>query len=218
MKRRHLLKLGAGAAASLVSLNAMGSTSEICAAQRLTAPQPAGPFYPVVDQVDKDADLIIVENSKQVASGEIVIVQGVVSDQNCIPVAGVLVEIWQACKSGRYNHPSDTNTAELDPNFQYWGKAVTDANGVYKFRTIIPGAYPNDPTWMRPPHIHFKLSKRGYMELITQMYFAGQALNQKDLILKRLKANQQKDVIVDFKKTSNQPHPVGQFDIQIEKI
>ncbi|GIS84434.1 MAG: hypothetical protein CM1200mP16_07340 [Nitrospina sp.] len=52
------------------------------------------------------------------------------------PVEGALVEIWQACSTGKYNHPSDSNKARLDPNFQYWGKAVTNEKGLYAFKTI----------------------------------------------------------------------------------
>src|SRR2546430_3692171 len=55
----------------------------------------------------------------------------------------ILVEIWQASASGRYTHPDDrNNAAPLDPNFQGWGKAVTDQEGHYLFKTILPGQYP----------------------------------------------------------------------------
>ncbi len=217
MNRRNLLKLGSGAAATLVSLNTLGATGAVCV-RRLTPDQPEGPFYPVVDQVDVDADLIQLQNSHPLAQGQIIIVEGHLTDQHCKPVAGALVEIWQACHSGRYNHPSDPNTAELDPNFQYWGKSITDANGFYRFRTILPGAYPADTDWMRPPHIHFKISKKRYMELITQMYFSGDALNEADLILSRLTPAQQKDVVVELKNRADLQHPVGVFDIKIEKV
>ena len=128
------------------------------------------------------------------------------------------MEIWQACESGKYNHPSDPNTAPLDPNFQYWGKAVSDNEGRYRFRTIVPGAYPADTGWVRPPHIHFKIARLGYVELITQMYFSGESLNGKDLILQRLKKYDQAKVIVEFKPVADVPHSVGVFNIQIEKI
>ena len=147
-----------------------------------------------------------------------IIVKGQVTDQNCNPVKGVLVEIWQACASGKYNHPSDPNTAPIDPNFQYWGKSVTDDQGRYKFRTILPGAYPADTDWMRPPHIHFKISRVGYKELITQMYFAGQELNGQDLILQDLSQDEQEKVIVPLKNEAGQAHPVGEFNIQIRKL
>lgn len=212
-----MLKIGAGSMAALFGAKAVASGAEVCI-RALTPRQPEGPFYPVVDQVDTNADLVVMAGKNQMARGEIIIVQGQVTDQKCNPVQGVLVEIWQACHTGRYNHHADPNTAELDPNFQYWGKSVTDANGYYRFRTILPGAYPADETWVRPPHIHFKISKLGYIELITQMYFAGDALNSQDLILKRLSAEQQKRVVVELKSQDGLPHPAGQFDIQIEKL
>ena len=213
MKRRSLLKLtGAGllAATTLTSLTA----------QALTPKQPEGPFYPVQDQLDKDSDLINIQGSNQTALGQVIIVEGVVTNQRNELVAGALVEIWQACESGKYDHPSDPNTAPLDPNFQYWGKSVTNAEGKYKFRTIVPGEYLADANinWVRPPHIHFKISKKGYIELITQMYFFGNELNDKDLILKRLPKAQQNELIVKLENKATEQHPVGKFNIQIEKL
>lgn len=210
MNRRSLVKN------SIVAFSGAMLAANILEAK--TPAQPEGPFYPIVDQIDKDADLIRVEGKTQIAKGEIVIVSGRVIDQHNHPVANARVEIWQACESGKYDHPSDPNTAPLDPNFQYWGIAQTNTNGDYKFRTIIPGAYPAGDTWVRPPHIHFKISALGYLELITQMYFAGDKLNDKDLILKRLSQSDQNKVIVNFAKEESMPHPVGVFNIEIEKI
>lgn len=218
MNRRGLLKMSLASAGALLVVNpkAVAAAAGLCEAA-LTPKQTKGPFYPVFDQLDKDADLILVKGATEPAKGEVVLVEGVVTDQFCEPVAGVLVEIWQACATGRYNHPSDPNTAELDPNFQYWGKAITDANGAYRFRTLIPGSYQADVNWRRPPHIHFKVSRLGYRELITQMYFAGDQLNDIDLILQDLDHADQEKVIVDFKQTGA-AHPVGVFNIQIQKI
>ncbi len=216
-ERRNFIILGSLAAAT----QAFAQLKGVCAP---IVQQPEGPFYPVKDQVDKDNDLIIVKGARAQAAGQIILVQGNVTDQNCQPVAGVLVEIWQACATGKYNHPSDPNTAKLDPNFQYWGKAVTDAKGVYGFRTIVPGAYPADKTWMRPPHIHFKVQKLGYHELITQMYFAGAKYNETDLILKRLPLAEQKRVVVPLQQApgytlpNGLPMPVANFNIAIAKV
>jgi protocatechuate 3,4-dioxygenase, beta subunit len=217
MNRRKLLCTGFLTSAALLALPRLAEAKNQCV-QGKTPDQTEGPFYPIVDQVDKDADLVIVQGSTEIAEGNIVIVQGVLTDQHCLPVENALVEIWQACKTGRYNHPSDPNTAALDPNFQYWGKAITDKNGFYRFRTITPGSYPADTDWMRPPHIHFKVSRLGYIELITQMYFSGEALNDKDLILRRLKKSDQEKVIIPFQSQIGIPHPTGVFNIQIEKI
>lgn len=182
----------------------------------ITPRQTEGPFYPVKDQPDKDSDLTYVNGKSAQALGERIIVQGVVNDQNCNPVSGVLVEIWQACASGRYNHPQDTNPAPLDPNFQYWGKAITNSKGEYSFKTIIPGQYPADVDWVRPPHIHFKLAKLGYHELITQMYFEGHQLNSKDRILQDLSASAQKQVTIPLI-TGKQGERSARFDITIRR-
>jgi hypothetical protein len=48
----------------------------------------------------------------------------------------------------------------------------SDANGLYAFETILPGAYLNGNQY-RPKHIHFRVNKPGFPELITQLYFAG---------------------------------------------
>jgi protocatechuate 3,4-dioxygenase beta subunit len=107
------------------------------------------------------------------ASGEVIYVQGRVLDTDCRPVAGALVEIWQANRWGRYDHEKDAgNPRPLDPNFQSWAEMLTDAEGRYRFKTIKPGSYPAEGDWIRPPHIHFKIARRGYHELVTQMYFA----------------------------------------------
>lgn len=206
--RRQLLQKGLLASAALFAVPA----------KALTPRQPEGPFYPVVDQVDTDADLIMVKGASHIAEGKIIIVEGKLTDQFNAPVAGVLVEIWQACETGKYNHPSDPNTAALDPFFQYWGKAVTNQEGHYRFRTIVPGDYPADTDWMRPPHIHFKVSKRGYMELITQMYFAGEVYNSTDKILQQLPKTEQQKLIVELREVEGLAHPVGEFNIQVRKL
>lgn len=218
MKRRELIRNGLLSSLSVFAFARAVKAEDVMCVNGLTPKQVKGPFYPIVDQVDKDGDLVYVKGSSTQALGEIVIVEGIVTDQNCTPVKNALVEIWQACHTGKYNHEADPNTAELDPNFQYWGKAITDEKGFYRFRTIIPGAYPADVGWDRPPHIHFKISALRHRELITQMYFAGNDLNAKDLILQDLSAEDQEKVIVSFKDSADQPHPVGQFNIQIRKL
>jgi protocatechuate 3,4-dioxygenase, beta subunit len=216
MKRRELIRNSLITSLSLIALPKAATASELVCKPGLTPKQAKGPFYPVDPQLDTDADLVQLLGSQAPAKGEVVIIEGVVTNQLCQPVNAALVEIWQACATGKYNHPSDPNTAELDPNFQYWGKAVTDQHGRYRFRTIVPGAYPAADGWIRPPHIHFKISRLGYQELITQMYFAGQELNNQDLILQDLDHADQEKVIVNLK--AGQDFPVGQFNIQIKKL
>ena len=194
--------LGIGAASTLLGK----ALAEECS---LTPPQTEGPFYPIQDQKDKDSDLTFIQGRREKAKGQIIFVMGTVKDENCKPVDGVLVEIWQACESGRYNHAGDPNQAPLDPNFQYWGLSISDNQGRYQFKTIIPGNYPASPGWIRPSHIHFKVQKRAFHELTTQMYFEGNIYNAKDKILASLPPNERSKVIVKLE----EPDPIDKFPI-----
>jgi protocatechuate 3,4-dioxygenase beta subunit len=137
-------------------------------------------------------------------------------DEKLQPIAGALIDIWQANKHGRYHHEDDPNPAPLDTNFQGWGQIKSDAQGRYVFKTVIPGAYPVSQSWWRPPHIHFKVSMRGFHELTTQMYFSGHALNSKDRILQGIPDSERDKVIVEFIQGTKGDDPGskrGQFDI-----
>ena len=112
----------------------------------------------------------------QSAIGPRLIVHGKVRDQVGRPVAGALVEVWQANAGGRYRHKNEAYLAALDPNFGGCGRVITGEDGSYAFLTIRPGPYPwpNGPNDWRPSHIHFSLLARGFAQrLITQMYFEG---------------------------------------------
>lgn len=186
------------------------------AACALTPPETAGPFYPLSFPLDKDNDLTFVNSQSRSAQGEVIFVKGRVQDEACQPVPGALVEIWQACATGRYNHPDDRNPAELDPNFQYWGKVLTNEKGEYGFKTIKPGSYPVSRFWTRPPHLHFTVNSRGHSQLITQMYFAGESFNKKDRLLREHSPVEQAQCIVSFRKIKNTP--MGQFNLTLRKI
>ncbi|WP_085791367.1 protocatechuate 3,4-dioxygenase subunit beta [Roseivivax jejudonensis] len=117
--------------------------------------------------------------------GERIIVHGRVTDQSGRPVPGTLVEVWQANAGGRYRHVNDRYLAPIDPNFGGCGRALTDGDGYYRFRTVKPGAYPfrNYANSWRMAHIHFSIFGAGFAQrLITQMYFEGDPLRSQDPI------------------------------------
>ncbi|WP_340119439.1 protocatechuate 3,4-dioxygenase subunit beta [Pelagibius sp. 7325] len=117
--------------------------------------------------------------------GERIVVSGKVVDERGRPQPDMLVEVWQANAAGRYVHKVDQHNAPLDPNFFGGGRCVTDAEGVYRFTTIKPGAYPwgNHPNAWRPNHIHFSLFGPSIAtRLVTQMYFPGDPLLDLDPI------------------------------------
>lgn len=155
-------------------------------AMAATPAQPEGPFHPV----NRDADLTRLTPSSPQAKGQVLYLSGEVVDEAGRPLSGAIVEVWQAAANGRYNHPTDPNPQPIDPNFQYWARLVTDAAGRYRFKTIKPGAYPNDPTWTRPSHIHLRVMRRGYHELTTQMYFEPENEDDRELLEKDHLLNQ----------------------------
>jgi protocatechuate 3,4-dioxygenase beta subunit len=117
--------------------------------------------------------------------GERIILHGRVMDEDGRAVPGTLVEIWQANAAGRYAHGVDNHDAPLDPNFSGTGRAFTDAEGRYRFITIMPGRYPfgNHYNAWRPAHIHFSLLGPNFLtRLVTQMYFPGDPLQAFDPI------------------------------------
>lgn len=148
----------------------------------ITPSQGKGPFYPVKKPLDQDADLTVIAGSSKQAEGRVVYLMGRVLNNNGEPIEGAHVEVWQANAYGRYSHPYDSSSAKLDPNFEGFSAQLTDSRGRYRLKTIKPGAYQVSGNWTRPPHIHFSVRGRS-RQLITQMYFENEPLNEFDRLL-----------------------------------
>jgi hydroxyquinol 1,2-dioxygenase len=94
------------------------------------------------------------------------------------PIAGALVDVWQADEAGFY----DAQYADND-QMRARGTLQTDEQGRLYFRTILPVAYPipsDGPVgrmlqatgrhpW-RPAHIHFMIEAPGYEKLVTHVF------------------------------------------------
>jgi len=143
-----------------------------------------GPAYPYGDLSALDSDLTRQHAGDPI--GQRITLQGRVLDEDGRPIPQTLVEIWQANAAGRYTHARDNNRAPLDPNFSGAGRTLTDAEGRWRFVTIMPGAYPwpNHHNAWRPRHVHFSLFGPNFLtRLITQMYFPGDPLHALDPVL-----------------------------------
>jgi len=179
--------------------------SEVQAAKPVTPAQTEGPFYP-----DMDNDLTQVQGAKKKPAGKFIYVCGTVYDKEGKPVERAVVEIWQTDSNGIYNHAGDPRYPERDVSFQFFGRCVTDKKGHYTFKTIKPAAYGAREDWQRPPHIHYKVYRRGFEDLTTQLYFAGDPLNEKDGIYNNVQEKDRPSVTVDFK-------PTNQIDSNLAK-
>jgi protocatechuate 3,4-dioxygenase beta subunit len=148
-----------------------------------TPRQTAGPFYPQALPLDTDNDLVRIAGHAQEAGGTITHISGRILDGDGQPVSDAKVEIWQCDSHGRYHYVDDRNSTPLDPDFQGYGTTVSARDGGYRFRTIRPVAYPG-----RTPHIHFTISAPHGRRLVTQMYVAGEPLNERDPVLVQIRA------------------------------
>jgi protocatechuate 3,4-dioxygenase beta subunit len=113
-----------------------------------------------------------------------------VTDPSGEPVAGAILDVWQASPEGKYDI-QDPNQADMNLR----GIFRTDANGEYWFRTVKPSAYPipdDGPVGdllhatgrhpMRPAHIHFIIIMQGYERLVTHIFVEGDEYLDSDAV------------------------------------
>lgn len=156
--RRRLL---AGALAAPFATRAF-SQPLTCGQQ--TPRQTEGPFF----TPNSPSRHALVEKG---APGELrFVLAGVVLSPQCKPVAKALVDLWHADEKGEYDNQGT----------RYRGHVFTDAQGRYRFETVVPGLYPG-----RTRHFHVKVQAPGRRILTTQLYFPGEAANGRDGIYRR---------------------------------
>ncbi|MDH4060444.1 MAG: protocatechuate 3,4-dioxygenase [Aquincola sp.] len=150
------------------------------ATRRLTPAQTEGPFYPLTIPADSDADLLA-NGALRYGRGQPAWVEGTLADADGRALRGATIEIWQCDEQGHYHHPGDGDRA--DRAFQGFGRAMVDADGRWRFRTIRPVAYGG-----RAPHIHAKVKLGAREVLTTQLYVEGDPGNDRDFLWRRLAA------------------------------
>jgi protocatechuate 3,4-dioxygenase beta subunit len=98
-------------------------------------------------------------------AGTRLVITGYVLTGDCRPIAGALLDFWQADAQGAYDNAG----------FRLRGHQFTDAQGRYTLETVVPGEYPG-----RTEHIHVKVQAPGGPVLTSQLYFPGGARNDSD--------------------------------------
>jgi protocatechuate 3,4-dioxygenase alpha subunit len=129
-----------------------------------------GPFFlkPLVDGFE---DLTLCND--KIARGEHILLAGRVVEEGNVGVQNAIVEIWQADANGVFAHPLDPRSAEADPGFFGWGRARTDQEGRYQFRTILPGPSLEENGAVRCPHINVMVLAIGLTRrLVTTAFFS----------------------------------------------
>ncbi|HRK22456.1 MAG TPA: hypothetical protein PLX06_11630 [Fimbriimonadaceae bacterium] len=97
--------------------------------------------------------------------GKALVVEGNVVDTKGKPVAGALLDFWHCDAEGDYDNAG----------FKGRGHQFADADGKFKLETIVPGEYPG-----RTRHIHVRVQPPNGRILTTQLYFPGEARNDRD--------------------------------------
>jgi protocatechuate 3,4-dioxygenase beta subunit len=128
-----------------------------------TARQTEGPYFKPsspqrTDLVEPGSKARLLELSGQVLT------------RACRPVSRALVDLWHADERGDYDNAG----------FRYRGHLFTDAEGRYRFRTIVPALYPG-----RTRHYHVKVQAPQQSVLTTQLYFPDEPANRRDGLFRR---------------------------------
>lgn len=129
-----------------------------------------GPFYlkPLIDGLD---DLTTVEGRQ--ARGQKILLAGRIVEEGRRPVFNAVLEIWQPDANGVFCHPLDPRSSQADPGFSGWGRTRTDKDGLYRFRTILPGSSREENGLVRCPHIDLMVLAIGLTRrLVTTVFFA----------------------------------------------
>ena len=166
----------------------------------LTASQTVGPFFhDCLMRDDARCDVL----GSDTTEGQRIRVEGRVLDGDGAGVPDAVLEIWQANRHGRYNHPLDERELPLDPAFTGYGRIATQSEGQFCFTTIKPGAVPFDRRRLQAPHIAVAVLGRGLLNhLYTRIYFDDEALTASDPVLQRVPRERRSTLIA--KRTNDQ--------------
>lgn len=123
------------------------------------------------------------------AAGEPCWVEGTVTDTDGTPVAGALIEVWEADADGFYDvqYAEDRTAAR--------GHLFSDSGGAYRFWALTPTPYPiphDGPVGrllaatgrspMRASHLHFMVSAPGKRTLVTHIFVRGDEFLGRDAV------------------------------------
>lgn len=141
-----------------------------------TSQETIGPFFPRTFFQEGDNDLTrVATDALPTRRGETVLLRGRVTREGGFPCLNMILEVWQADAGGRFNHPLDPERHLADPDFLGWGRAWTDEDGQFEFRTVMPGGYA-DGTGRRAPHVNLTVMGAGLMRrVLTTAFFPDHA-------------------------------------------
>lgn len=152
--------------------------------ERATPATVLGPFF-----IDGSPELAYGGDMSDGVDGEPLVVHGTVRDLDGNPVAGAVLDVWQADTEGAYEAQLEVDEARLRGTFR------SRDDGTYCVRTIAPKGYmiPMDGTVgdlvgrteiseYRPAHVHFMVKATGFEPLITHLFQQGAPYLDSDVV------------------------------------
>jgi hydroxyquinol 1,2-dioxygenase len=143
-----------------------------------------GPFF-----VEGSPEIKNGEDAAFGATGEPCWIEGVVRDHHGKPLAGALIEVWEADEDGRYD------VQYADDRIAARAHLFSADDGSYRFWATTPTPYPipyDGPVGqmldavgrspMRASHLHFMVSHPGCRTLVTHIFVRGDELLDSDSV------------------------------------
>lgn len=116
-------------------------------------------------------------------------ITGTVRSVTGAPIAGAVLDVWQADADGTYEAQLDVDEARLRAKYH------TREDGTYCIRSIVPLGYAipmdgpvgdliatTDISYFRPSHIHFLFEEDGYERLVTHLFAEGTVYLDDDVV------------------------------------
>lgn len=143
-----------------------------------------GPFH-----IDGSPELGFGADMSEGVPGTPLYIHGTVRDLDGKPIAGAVLDVWQADPDGAYEAQLEVDEARLR------AKYTSGADGSYCLRTVAPRGYaiPMDGpvgdligrteiSYFRPAHVHFLLTADGHEPLITHLFQEGGQYLDSDVV------------------------------------
>ena len=158
-----------------------------------TPSQTVGPFFHDALLDEDRSELVSPEHPESIK------IEGKVYDGAGEVVPDAMVEIWQANRAGRYDHPADDREdLPLDENFSGFGRSKTVDGGRFSFTTVKPGPVPDPNGRMQAPHTMVSVFARGLLKrVVTRIYFPDEGeANAADPVLSSIEDPELRETLI----------------------
>ncbi len=143
-------------------------------------------------------------------NGEDMVISGRILDTDGKPIAGAVLDVWQANDEGFY----DVQQQGIQPDFNLRGVFRTGEDGRYWFRAVKPKYYPipdDGPVGQmlgalgrhpyRPAHLHYIIKAEGFETLVTHIFDPDDPYIRSDAVF-----GVKESLLADFRLTEDHAH------------